>query len=51
MITDERLIEIALGSEAATAEESVEMAMMLLNWHDGPKDEKTEDEKDTVDVN
>ena len=39
-MTDERLIELALGSEAATAEESVEMAMMLLNWHDGPNEEK-----------
>jgi hypothetical protein len=48
---NERLIELALGSEAATAEESVAMAMTLLNWHKGPNDEKTEDEKDTVDVN
>lgn len=40
---NERLIELALGSEAATAEESVAMAMTLLNWHKGPKDEKIED--------
>ena len=36
-MTDERLIELALGSEAATAEESVAMAMRLLNWHQTEK--------------
>ena len=37
-MSDERLIELALGSEAATAEESVAMAMTLLNWHKRPKE-------------
>jgi len=32
---NERLIELALACEAATAEESVAMAMTLLNWHKG----------------
>jgi hypothetical protein len=50
-MTDERLIELALGHEAATVEESIEMAMNLLNWHEVDKKEKTEDGKDTVDVN
>ena len=37
MMTDERLVEIALGG-TATKEESEEMAMMLLNWHKADKD-------------
>ena len=49
-MTDERLVEIALGG-TATKEESEEMAMMLLNWHKGPKEETTEDAQDKVDVN
>ena len=47
-MTNERLIELALGHEAATTEESVEMATRLLNWHRGPKEEETENDKQDV---
>ena len=48
-MTDERLIELALGDEASR-EEQEEMAMMLLNWHQGPKEENNKDAKDEFKV-
>ena len=50
-MTDERLIELALGHEAATVEESVEMAMRLLNWREGPKEETIENDREKVELN
>jgi hypothetical protein len=46
-MTDECLIEIALGNPA-TKEESEEMAMRLLNWSIGPKDENEEGVDDNM---
>ena len=46
---NERLMEIALG-EAASKEETEEMAMMLLDWQEGPKEENNKDAKDEFKV-